>query len=324
MPDQTTLDFLATVPVLADWDEQDLAGLSRLLWRRTVQAGEVLWQQGRTGREMAFIVDGSLRASLQVPGGQTMTIADLGPGDTVGEIAALDGGTHTMSVQVVERATLLVLSKADFAALLAPQDPLAFRLRRRLGLLLTERHRVQLHHLAVSLGTEPADTADGEAERPPAELEFCAAPDSAYVRRLANFHEFDSMALWSFVTSGRYATCPPGQTLLSEGLASNACYLTINGAVEKVLVRGAGRIRVGLAGPGKPFGYESLIDGGPSPVTAITRERALLLVLEPAAFEQLYRREDAVSRVFLDVILGDLVATLRQTMRPQARLAVSL
>ena len=53
----------------------------------------------------------------------------------------------------------------------------------------------------------------------------------------------------------------------------------MNGAVEKVIVRGGRRIRVGLAGPGQAFGYESLIDGGPSPVTAATRERTLLLVL---------------------------------------------
>ena len=71
-------------------------------------------------------------------------------------------------------------------------------------------------------------------------------------------------------------------------------------------MRGDRRIRVGLAGPGKAFGYESLIDGRPSPVTAITRERALLLVLPRDLFEQLFNGEDAVSRVFLDVIQRDL------------------
>ena len=86
-----------------------------------------------------------------------------------------------------------------------------------------------------------------------------------------------------------------------------------------MLVRGDRRIRVGLAGPGKAFGYEGLIDGRPSPVTAITRERALLLVLPRDPFEQLFNGEDAVSRVFLDVIQRDLVATLRQTFRPLAR-----
>jgi CRP-like cAMP-binding protein len=91
-----------------------------------------------------------------------------------------------------------------------------------------------------------------------------------------------------------------------------------------VVVRGDRRIRVGLAGPGKAFGYEGLIDGRPSPVTAITRERALLLVLPRDPFEQLFTGKDAVSRVFLDVIQRDLVATLRETLRPHARLAASV
>jgi CRP-like cAMP-binding protein len=138
---------------------------------------------------------------------------------------------------------------------------------------------------------------------------------------MATFNEFDRVALWGFLTSGRYARCRPGRTLLAEGAPSSACYLTINGAVEKVMIRGHRRIRVGLAGPGKAFGYESLIDGRPSPVTAITRERALLLLLPRDPFEQLFNGEDAISRVFLDVIQRDLVATLRQTFRPLARQA---
>ena len=91
-----------------------------------------------------------------------------------------------------------------------------------------------------------------------------------------------------------------------------------------MLVRGNRRIRLGVAGPGRAFGYESLIDGRPSPFTAITRERVLLLVLARDPFEQLFNRDDAISHVFLDVIQRDMVATLRQTLRPHARLAASL
>ena len=72
--------------------------------------------------------------------------------------------------------------------------------------------------------------------------------------------------------------------------------------MEQVLARDDRRVRAGLAGPGRAFGYEGLIDGGPSPSTAITRERALLLVLPRGPFEQLLNGEDAVSRVFLDVL----------------------
>ena len=146
-------------------------------------------------------------------------------------------------------------------------------------------------------GGAGASRRSSNAARAFAELEYCSPPDSKYVRRMATFHDFDSLALWGFLTSGSYARCPPGRMLLAEGAPSTAFYLTINGAVEKVLVRGDRRIRVGLAGPGKAFGYESLIDGRPSPVTAITRERALLLVLPRDPFEHLFNGEDAVPRL---------------------------
>ena len=253
-----------------------------------------------------------------------MDVWTAGRGETVGEIALLDGKGHTMSVRVTETATVLALGRTEFAALLARQDPSAFMLKRGLAPLFTSRLRNQLEHLAASLGDERDGPGADDAARTFAELEPSGPPDSKYVRRMAAFHDLDALALWGFLTSGTYATCPPGRTLVAEGAPSTAFYLTMNGAVETVLRRGDRRIRVGLAGPGRTFGYESFIDGRPSPVTAITRERALLLVIAKTQFEQLFTREDPVSRVFLDVIQRELVATLRQMLRQQARLAASV
>jgi CRP-like cAMP-binding protein len=323
MSDRETVNFLATVPLLEGREEADLAEMARVMRRRTVREGEILWRQGDEAREMVFIVDGAVSASLRVHGDRTVEIGRAGPGDIVGEIGLLDGEGHTMSVRVTETATMLTLTRLDFAALLAGQHPAAFRLKRRLASLFAARLRNQLRHLAVSLGGEMARPTKDVA-RAFADLEHCRPPDSKYVRRMATFHDFDPLALWGFLTSGSYVRCPPGRTLLAEGAAPTACCLTINGAVEKVLVRGHRRIRVGLAGPGKAFGYESLIDARPSPITAITRERALLLVLPGDLFDQLFNGEDAVSRVFLDVVQRDLVATLRETLRPSARLAGSV
>ena len=323
MSDRETVDFLGTVPLLEDQEERELVELARVMRRRTVQEGEILWSQGDDAREMVVIVDGAVSEWLHLNGDRTVEIWAGGPREVVGEIALLDGEGHTMSVRVTETATVLALGRVEFAGLLARQDPSAFRLKRRLASLFATRLRKQLGHLADSLG-DAADPPAGDPARAFAELEYCGPPDSKYVRRMATFHEFDPLALWGFLTSGRYARCPPGRMLLAEGAPSTACYLTINGAVEKVLVRGNRRIRVELAGPGKAFGYESLIDGRHSPLTAITRERALLLVLPRDPFEQLFNGEDAVSRVFLDVIRRELVATLRQTLRQHARLAASV
>ena len=318
MPDRRILDFLATVPFLEGGDEADLAELARVTRQRTVREGEVLWRQGDDGREMVFVVDGRLAASLHVPGDRAVEIGRAGPGEIVGEVALLDGGPHAMEVRAIEPASVLALRRLDFAALLARPHPWAFALKRRLASLVMARLRNQLGHLAGSLD-EAAGSQEGEVARAVADLEQCRPPNSRYIQRMATFNAFDPVALWGFLTSGTYARCSPGRTLVAEGALSTACYLTINGAVEEVLVRGDRRIRVGLAGPGRAFGYESMIDGRPSPVTAVTRERSVLLVLPRDPFDQLFNGEDAISRVFLDVVQRDIVATLRQTLRPLAR-----
>lgn len=324
MSERETVDFLSTVPLLEGRDEADLMELARVVRRRTVRAGEILWRQGDPAREMMFIVDGAVSAFLHLAGNRTLEIGRAGPREIVGEIGLLDGGGHTMSVRVAETATVLALGRLDFAALLAGQHASAFRLKRGLALLFTARLRVQLWHLGGSLGDETAGEQAADASQQLAELEACGPPDSTYVRRMTTFHDFDPLALWGFLTSGTYVRCPPGRTLLAEGAPSTAYYLTINGAVEKVLVRDNRRIRVGLAGPGRAFGYEGLIDGRPSPVTAITRERAVLLVLPSDLFKRLFNGQDAVSRSFLDVIQNELLVTLRETLRPCARLAASV
>lgn len=323
MSDPETVAFLATVPLLKGRDEEDLAELARVMRRRTVRVGEMLWRQGDEAREMLFILDGAVSASVHLNGHRAVEIGTAGPGEIVGEIGLFDGRGHSMSVHATATTTVLALGRLDFAALLAGQRPPAFALKRRLASLSTARLRVQLRLLADSLGGEMAGPPAEDAADALADLEPSVAPDSKYVRRMTAFHDFDPLALWGFLTSGTYVRCPPGRTLLAEGAPPTAYYLTVNGAVEKVLVRGDRRIRVGLAGPGKAFGYEGLIDGRPSPITAITRERALLLVLPRDLFDRLFHGQDAVSRGFLDVIQKELTATLRETLRPYARLAGS-
>ncbi|MGE0025733.1 MAG: cyclic nucleotide-binding domain-containing protein [Thermoleophilia bacterium] len=313
MPDAEAAGFLATVPLFADRGQADLAELARLMRRRRLKEGEVLWHQGDEAREMAFIVDGAVTASVRVAGGRLLDVGTSGPGEMVGELALLDGGLRTVALRAAEATTVLALSRTDLTGLLSRRDPLSFGLRRRLMLLSAARLRGQLASLADPLPEGgPAPAAD-------AELEYCTPPDSRYLRRMATFHDFDPLAVWGFLTSGRYARCPPGRTLVAEGAEASACFLTINGAVEKVMVRGGRRVRVGLAGPGRLFGYEGLIDGLPSPVTAIARERSLLLVLPREPFERLFAAEDGIARVFMDVIQRDIMVSMRQTLPALAR-----
>jgi CRP-like cAMP-binding protein len=309
--------LLAGVPLFEGLPDAELHELARVVRRRPAPEGEVLWRAGEPANALVIVADGRAAISLHLPGGRDVDIAHRGRGELLGETPLLDGGLHPTTARIVERATILVLSRVDFLALVLRNHPSAFVLKRRLAALACERLRLQLNAIALPLG------GDAPPLRADAGLEPSGPPDHRYVRRLAAFRDFDSLGLWGFLTAGRFARVAAGGTLLAEGEVSSSCFLTINGAVERVIVRGGRRIRVGLAGPGAAFGYEGLIDGGPSPVTAVTRERTLLLVLPQDAFAGHFTGESAGSRAFLDAILRSLTFSMRQALRPQARLASS-
>ena len=165
---------------------------------------------------MLLIVDGRVSVSLRLPGDRAVEVATMGPGEVLGEIPLLDGGRHSATARATEPASLLSLSRADFAALVSRRHPTAFALKRR--------HRRRRVRAPAHAARGPRAVARRRARRrtrgdATAELEFCGPPDSGYVRRLATFRAFDSLALWGFLTAGRFARCPAGRTLVAEGSA---------------------------------------------------------------------------------------------------------
>lgn len=322
MSEPDSVGFLAAAPLFEGMQHGELVEVARVMRRRSMSVGDILWQQGAEAKGMALIVEGRVSVTLRLPGDRALELTDAGPGETLGELPLVDGGPHSATAQVTEAGSLLFLSRADFAALVARDDPSAFALKRRFAAVTVARLRRRLEYLGDSLGPRDAGSAAAGPAPAPEQLELTGPADSRYIRRMATFRAVDALALWGFLTAGRYARCPRGQTLEEEGAPAAALYMVINGAVEKVVVRGDRRIRVGLAGPGQAFGYEGLIDGEASPAKAIARERSLLLVLPADPFVRLFNGESNESLMFLDVINRDLAAWLRQAIRPQARLAV--
>jgi CRP-like cAMP-binding protein len=322
MSEPDSVGFLAAAPLFEGLQRRDLTEVARVMRRRSMAVGDVLWRQGTEARGMALIVEGRVSVTLRLPGDRALELTSAGPGETLGELPLIDGGPHSATATVTEAGSLLLLNRSDFAALVSRDDPSAFALKRRFAAVTAARLRRRLEDLGDSLGPRETAAAAADPVQTPEQLEFTGPADSKYIRRMATFRAVDALALWGFLTAGRYARCPHGTTLEEEGAPATALYMVINGAVEKVLVRGDRRIRVGLAGPGQAFGYEGLIDGEPSSAKAIARERTLLLVLLPDPFTRLFNGESNESLMFLDVINRDLAAWLRQAIRPQARLAV--
>ena len=173
MSNRDVVEFLATVPLLEGVARANLIELADVMRRRALREGDLLWQEGQQGNGMALIVDGQVSVTKRLPNDRTVQLAELGPGEALGEIPLIDGGEYLSTARVTEAASVLSLSRPDFAALVSRRHPSAFALKRRVATAATADLRRRLRNLAVPLGAEAASKPAAEATQTFAELEPC-------------------------------------------------------------------------------------------------------------------------------------------------------
>jgi CRP-like cAMP-binding protein len=110
------IDF-TDIPLLADLDRIRLAELIPSLEQIHVKSGDILYGAGDPGDALFIIIDGIVRVFLR-PGGQSLEIACLGPGDWFGELALLTGEPRTTDAEAQTDLTLLKLSRTTFDQLI--------------------------------------------------------------------------------------------------------------------------------------------------------------------------------------------------------------
>ncbi|MCU1352843.1 MAG: cyclic nucleotide-binding protein [Acidimicrobiales bacterium] len=117
------LDHLAQIPLFSSLSKRDLQKIARASNEITVEPGRLLVDQGDAGREAFVVLDGE--AIVKRNGRK---VATLGPGDAIGELALLDHGPRTASVEAVTPMKLLVLTAREFAGVLDEVPGLSHKL----------------------------------------------------------------------------------------------------------------------------------------------------------------------------------------------------
>jgi CRP-like cAMP-binding protein len=109
-------EALSRVPLFSGLSAKEIAALAANTQERIADTGTVLTREGDDGDEFFVIGAGAVAITTE-----DRQLRQLGPGDYLGEIAILFGGTRTATATVAEPATVFVLGKADFLALLKEQ-----------------------------------------------------------------------------------------------------------------------------------------------------------------------------------------------------------
>ena len=126
-----TIELLRKLPALKAYDDRSLAKLARLVDVVDLDEGAPLTLEGKAGRESFLIAEGWAEVSLR---GET--VATLGPGQFVGEMAMLDHQPRTATVTARTPMKLVVIGPKEFATFMA--DP---AVSRAMATELTERLR---------------------------------------------------------------------------------------------------------------------------------------------------------------------------------------
>jgi CRP/FNR family transcriptional regulator, cyclic AMP receptor protein len=128
--------LLAKTPLFAGLDESELLGLGACAHRRSYHKGEYIFHQGDTGSAVFVLTEGRVKVIFASEDGDEMILATLQPPDVFGELALIDGGPRSASIQTLEPTTVLTLTRATLLNLMSRQPGVTDVVLRSLGRLV--------------------------------------------------------------------------------------------------------------------------------------------------------------------------------------------
>lgn len=111
---------LRRIPMFSELSKRQLRAVARLMTEVEVPEGRSLIREGTVGREFMIIRDGT--AIVRRKGRK---IAELGPGDFMGELAVLSGAPRTADVVATSPMTIETLNRREFMSLLDESPKIA-------------------------------------------------------------------------------------------------------------------------------------------------------------------------------------------------------
>jgi CRP-like cAMP-binding protein len=107
------IERLQGVPWFAACTEDQLTEIARMAERLHVQEGEVILREGRLGRELYIIVEGTVVVTRA-----GKTVNEWGPGDHFGELAAIEAAPRSATVTATSELDVLIVGPRELEAMM--------------------------------------------------------------------------------------------------------------------------------------------------------------------------------------------------------------
>jgi CRP-like cAMP-binding protein len=141
--DAATLAQTLTAPsLLAGCSSEELADIAARGSVRSFKPGTAIILQGDPGDTLWIMLKGLARVSMVAANGREIVLDYAEPGAVLGEIAFLDGGERTASVEAIEPVEALGLTRSAFAEIVGKHQGLAMRLLQAMARRLRQNNTV--------------------------------------------------------------------------------------------------------------------------------------------------------------------------------------
>jgi CRP/FNR family transcriptional regulator len=121
-------ELIARVPLFAELSPDELARIGSVAIPRSFPKGVRIFHEGDHSDACYIVCEGDLRVTREHSDGRAIALATLGPGDIFGELAMLDGGVRSASVETLTDAELLGLPASDVRRVIASHGDIAAKL----------------------------------------------------------------------------------------------------------------------------------------------------------------------------------------------------
>jgi CRP/FNR family cyclic AMP-dependent transcriptional regulator len=121
-------ELLRLVPLFNELSAAELEPIARVAVPRSFPKGVRVLHEGDQSDACYIVRSGDLRVTREHPDGRAIALATLGPGDIFGELAMLDSGVRSASVETLSDCELLALPASDVRRLLADNAAITVKL----------------------------------------------------------------------------------------------------------------------------------------------------------------------------------------------------
>ncbi len=121
-------ELLRRVPLFAELSESELERVASVAIPRSFPKGVRVFHEGDDSDACYIVRTGDLRVTREHSDGRAIALATLGPGDIFGELAMIDGGSRSASVETLTDSELLGLPASAVRRVVAENGDIAAKL----------------------------------------------------------------------------------------------------------------------------------------------------------------------------------------------------